>query len=281
MHGFAIQLGGELRKLCARKRTHLGFAVFAAIAILVPIVFEFEIVRGFVVRFIEQRAQSPAEYFSGLTLALLTMRMTILLAGSLFVALVAGDIVAKEVEDGTIRMLLARPASRSRVLAVKFAATSLYTCVLTVFIGLAALASGFAHEGAGGLLAIAPQERIVAFHSFHDGLIRYLAALPLLALSLHCIAAVAFMFSCGKARPASAAIGALSIFYFDFAIRTIPFFERFEPYLITTRISAWMQVFQPVIPWARIVEDYALLLALDAALLIAGWLMFQERDLKT
>ncbi len=281
MNSFAIQLGGELRKMFARKRTYLGFGAFAALVFLMPILFEIEGVKRLIVQLIEKRGHPSGEYFSGLTLALLSMRTTILLVGVLFVALVAGDVVSEEAEDGTLRMLLARPVSRSRILAVKFAATSLYTCVLTVFIGLAALASGLVHQGAGGLLAIGPQERIVAFYPFHEGLIRYLITLPLLALSLHCVTATAFMFSCGKAKPAAAAVATLTIFYSDFAVRTIPFFEPFEPYLLTTRISAWMQVFQPAIPWAQIVEDYALLLALDATLLIAGWLMFQERDLKT
>ena len=280
MNGFAIQLGGELRKMFARKRTYLGFGVFAALVFLMPLLFEMEGVKRLIVQLIEKRGHSAGEYFSGLTLALLAMRTTMLLVGVLFVALVAGDVVSKEAEDGTLRMLLARPVSRSRILAVKFSATSLYTCVLTVFIGLAALASGLAHTGRGGMLAIGPQEKIVAFYPFHEGLLRYLTTLPLLALSLHCVAAAAFMFSCGKAKPVTAAVTALSIFYFDFAVRSIPFFDPFEPYLLTTRISAWMQVFQPAIPWARIVEDYALLLALDATMLIVGWLMFQERDLK-
>ena len=47
------------------------------------------------------------------------LRTTVLLIGTLFVALVAGDIVAKEVEDGTLRVLPCQPISRLRVLTVK------------------------------------------------------------------------------------------------------------------------------------------------------------------
>ena len=280
MNRCALQLGLELRKLFARKRTLLGFGAFAFVEMLIPALFELEKVKRPLRQLIEQRGYAFDEYFSGLTLALLTLRTTILLLGALYVALVAGDIVAKEVEDGTMRMLLSRPVSRFRVLAVKFTATSLYTCALVLFIGCAALASGFAHEGPGGLMALGPQEKIVAFHPAHAGLIRYFTMLPLLALSLHCIAAAGFMFSCANVKPAAATIATLSIFFFDLVIRTFPFFDSLEPWLITTRISVWMQVFQPDIPWARIVEDYALLLALDATFLITGWLLFEERDLK-
>ena len=37
------------------------------------------------------------------------------LLGGLFLALVSGDVVSKEVEDGTMRMMLCLPASRWRI----------------------------------------------------------------------------------------------------------------------------------------------------------------------
>ena len=70
-------------------------------------------------------------YFSGATLGLLMLMWTTFLLGALYLALVAGDVVAKEVEDGTLRMILCRPISRLRVGFLKYSACVLYTFALT------------------------------------------------------------------------------------------------------------------------------------------------------
>lgn len=280
MRGFGHQLRGELRKLFARRRTHLGFAAFTVVALLMPALLKLEAAQRFLRRLIEEHFYAFDEYFSGPTLALLTLRTTVLLLGALYVALVAGDLVAKEVEDGSMRLLLSRPVSRFRVLAPKFAALSIYTFALTTFIGLAALASGWLHGGAGGLLALGPFEQLIAFHPLGEGLSRYLIALPLLALSLHSVAALGFMFSCFRMKPAAASAATLAICFTDFVLRTLPFFAPFERWFLTPRLGVWLQVFQPGIPWAHIVETCAVLFALDATWLIAGWLVFEESDIR-
>ncbi len=68
---------------------------------------------------------------------------------ALFLALVAGDVVSKEVEDGTLRMMLCRPISRTRILTVKVIVSLLYTIVLTFFVGLTALAVGIDEQRPG------------------------------------------------------------------------------------------------------------------------------------
>ena len=60
----------------------------------------------------------------------------------LYVALVGGDLVAKEAEDGTLRMILSRPISRFRLLFVKWLAGVIFAAVLVLVLGGTAL--GFA-----------------------------------------------------------------------------------------------------------------------------------------
>ncbi|MEA3213197.1 MAG: type transport system permease protein [Chthoniobacter sp.] len=278
---FWLQLNGELRKLFARKRTHLGFVVFGGVALLMPLLLELPKVKNTFRLLIEQRGRSFDEYFSGLTIAFLTMRATILLIGALYVALVAGDIVAKEVEEGTIRMLLSRPISRVRLLGLKYLSAACYTAVLIVFIGLCAVATGFAYERGSGILALGAQEQIFVFHPLGAGFARYLSALPLLFVSLLTITSTAFCFSCFEMKPAAASVSTMSIFFVDIVFRSLPFFESIEPYFITSHMSAWMQVFQLEIPWPRIIHDFTLLLAADATLFVLGWMNFETRDFKT
>ena len=274
------QFRGELRKLAARKRTWLGFGVFAAIELIMTALLQFPNVHAGFHPLIESRGYAFRDYFSGLTIALLTMRTTAFFIGALFLAMVGSEIVAKEVEDGALRMSLCRPVRRSRLLALKYSAIALYTAALGLFIGLFALGVGLLFTGTGGFFAFGFQDHVSTFHPFREGLVRFLAAVPLLALSLLTITSLGFLCSCCDMKPAAAAVSTLAIFLTDLVFRATPFFDSIQSWFLTTRMSAWMQVFQPQIPWLKIAEDYTLLLSLDASFFIIGWMIFEHRDLK-
>ena len=93
----------------------------------------------------------------------------VLLPG-LFLALVAGDMVSKEVEDGTMRMMLCRPVSRWRLGVLKYLACVVYTFALTAFYGLSALAAGTLYQGTGGLFAAWPPVHLFALYEPGPGL---------------------------------------------------------------------------------------------------------------
>ena len=67
------------------------------------------------------------EYISALTVAVIMLIPQVALLMPLYAALVGGDLVAKEAEDGTLRMILSRPISRFR-LAVREMARRRHLC---------------------------------------------------------------------------------------------------------------------------------------------------------
>ncbi len=277
---FLNQLGNELLKLFARKRTHLGFAFFLLVEFLILFLLNRPGPKEHFRRMIQQNGYGFEQYFSGLTLGLQMVMWTTFFLGGLYLALVAGDVVAKEVEEGTMRMTLCRPVSRQRLIGLKYAACLLYTLAFTLFIGLSALATGALAHGWGGLFVLAPFEQIFALYPPGVGLLRYLAALPLLALCLASVTSLGFLFSCCDMKPAAATIITLSIFFLDSVFRNIPYFETLKPYFITTHMSTWLNVFINYIPWWKMTEDYAYLLGLDATLLVIATAIFAQRDFK-
>ncbi|MEA3206947.1 MAG: type transport system permease protein [Chthoniobacter sp.] len=278
---FLPQLRGELRKLFARKRTYIGFGAFLVVEIIVLVLFQLPKVQRSYRHMIEQAGYGFEEYFSGLTLAFLILTSTIFLLGALYLALVAGDVVSKEVEEGTMRMMLCRPVSRMRMLAIKYLACVIYTFALIFFIGLTALAAGIARQGYGGLFVFAPLEGIFALYERGPGLARYLGALPLLGLSLLAITSLGFTLSCFNMKPAAATIVTLTLFFVDFIFKGIPYFESLRGWFLTAHMATWTSVFRPHIPWPQMAEDYAYLLAVDLTLVIIGMVNFQQRDFKS
>lgn len=279
MNLFLLQLSGELKKMFARKRTYVGFGVFLAMEGLVLFFINQPHPRAFFRRMIEQNGFSFDRYFSGLTLGFFMVFFTFI-PQILFIALVSGDIVAKEVEEGTLRMILCRSVSRGRIILLKYISCVIYTFVFIFFIGITALAAGVLYRGVGGLFVFAQFEKIFVLYETGPGLARYFCALPLLALSLTTVTSLGFMFSCFNMKPATATVIALAIIFLDFIFRNNPVFESLQPYFITTHISAWLQIFiTPVHMW-DIIEHYAYLLAFDATFFVIGMAAFQRRDFK-
>jgi ABC-2 type transport system permease protein len=281
MAQFFVQLGGELQKLFARKRTYLGFAAFLALELVILLIFLRPRTQQRWQRMLEGAGYGFGDYFSGTTLAFQMVIWTAFILGGLFVALVSGDIVAKEVEEGTMRMTLCRPISRVRIGLLKYCACVIYTMVLIAFIGLSALAVGTLKEGVGGFFVLQPLVGLFQMYDTQAGLIRYLSALPLLGFSMVSVASLGFMLSCFNMKPAAATICTLTYFLADMIFRGIPYFEDIKGWFITSHTEAWYHVLRSPIPLQRMIEDYAYLAGINATFVVIGVLVFQSRDFKS
>ncbi len=280
MNLFLLQLRGELRKLFGRKRTYIGFGAFVAVELIVLILFQRPKVQGWFRSTIERAGYGFEYYFSGLTLAFLILTATFLLT-MLYLALVGGDIVSKEVEDGIMRMVLCRPVSRVRILLVKYCACVIYTFALIFFIGTSALLVGIIQRGTGGLFVLAPEEKIFALYGWGEGLLRFYAGLFFYAASFLSITTLGFALSCCNMKPAAATVVTLSVFVVDWIFHHLPYFESIKHWFITKNMASWANIFQPSVPVMSMLEDYAYLLGVNGTLIVLGVLVFQSRDFKS
>ena len=280
MSPFLRQLYYELLKLFARKRTYLGFAAFLIIELLILMGLHTPHAHHMFLRAMMGYGLDFSHYFSGLTLAYVMMSYTAFILGSLYLALVCGDIISKEVEDGTMRMVLSRPVSRGRILLLKLLACAVYTFSLVLFIVVSSLVVGIADRGFGGLIVVVPWEHVFGFYEGGPGLLRFAYAGGILGLLMMTFAALGFMFSCFNLKPATATILTLSIYLFDSIIRGVPYFDNLQDYLLTHHMAMWIQVFQPTIPWSNIGHSILYLGSFDLLFISIGTWYFARRDFK-
>ena len=280
---FLQQLTGELRKLFARPRTWMGYGAFLALEILVLVVYKLESTQNVYRRGFEQNGLEFGTYYSSLTVTFTIMLASMFTLGSIYFALVAGDIVAKENEDGNLRMVFARPISCLRLLLVKYSAICLYTFTFVFFVGISGYAMAVAAVGLdGGLFVMEPKMKVfAAYPDWSEGAMRLTLSAAGIGISMITLSSIAFMFSCFKIKPAAATIITLTILFIDFILQEFPFFKPYASYFITYRMSAWVFLMEQYISWPKIIESYALLLGLNASLFTIGWLAFQTRDFKT
>jgi ABC-2 type transport system permease protein len=196
---------------------------------------------------------------------------------------VAGDIVAKESEDGNLRLVLSRPVSRLRVLVLKYVAIVIYTITFVLFVGVTGYLMSVAAVGWGGGMFIWNYEmKVFAFYpEWGEGAVRLVLAAVLIGVSMCTLSTLGFMFSCLKVKPASASILTLSVLFVDFVLLRFPFFRPYEEYFITHRMSTWVYALENHLSWAKLAESYAFLGGLNVTLFVVGWMAFQMRDFKT
>ena len=180
MRMFMTQLGGELRKLFSRRRTYIGYIVFLVFEAVILFVFQLEKSKEGFGELMGQNGLAFEKYYSSLTITYLVMGLSMFLMGSIYFALVSGDIVAKESEDGNLRLVLSRPVSRLRVLLLKYAAVLIYTVSFVFFVGITGyLMSVMALGWDGGLFILNLKMKVFAFYpEWGDGAWRLVLAVP-------------------------------------------------------------------------------------------------------
>jgi len=284
MNLFLRQLGWELFRLFARRRTYIGFGVFLAVEILFYILWTRERSEAQMEAFIGRVAGGFDEYFSALTLAFLIVVFTMLLLGVVFVSLIAGDILAKETEDGNLRLLLVRPISRFRLLLVKFLSCQIYTTVLFLFVGVTALAVGVLGRGwGGGMLVWTPDLPRVSLFEWDEGMRRYFLAILGFSVIYLPVTGIAFFLGCFRIKPAAATIVTVAVCVADRVLASIPLpaFDPYRDYFLTSRMSAWLLLLHQEIPWAQFLSQAAWLIGFGATGFVLGWIVFERRDVKS
>lgn len=271
---------GELLKLFARRRTYIGFGAFVVLQILV-----FLLIKKFGLptqRLIAGAGENVDYYLSALTVASFVMGVSVFLLGALFLSLVAGDIVAKEGEDGHMRLLLARPVSRFRLLFLKYLTCTGYAIFLIQFLAWTAFLLGITLRGwGGGYFALVPEVSVIAFYDWGPGLQRYALSSVFLGVSMTTISSIAFFLSCFRIKPAAATIGALSYILVDFIIRTGGFMDSYQHLLITKHMAVWGRILAETIDWPLVWRGYAVIFAVNITLFTLGYAVFESRDLKS
>ena len=277
---FLAQLKNELWKLFGKRRTYIGFGAFLLAQTLMLLAFKYTRWQADFEKLLNGNGYLAAEFISVLTVSVVMLIPQIMLLMPLYATLVGGDLVAKEAEDGTLRMILSRPISRVRLLFVKWVAGIIFAGALVLALGLTA--PGFASLlfPWKGMFVFSPGQAFCVLTA-HEGLIRFIFSLLFMAVNASVMMSVAFMFSCFNMKPAAATILALSFLFVSMVMENIPFFDRYEDWFITHHFKCWLLIFRDPAPWAQICQSEIILFAVSATAFVIGALAFQVRDIKS
>ncbi len=273
--------GNEFIKTYLKWRTYIGFI---AILILVPLVefaMKWQGAAGFrsLTRGLEQNFFIVGNLFNGYFVTHLIMN-SLWVHVPFLISLVAGDQLAGEATAGTFRLLLIRPVSRTTILRAKYLTTLLYALTLVAFLALLSVGLGLMLFGSGDLLVLQPGRTLVIIASAELPW-RFLIAFGLATWSMWCVASLAFLFSSLVENAIGPIIGTMAVIVVFLVVSNLPveIFSSVKPYLFTTYLNAWQQIFDDPVPWSEVLSSALRLGGFIIGFYVVTWYIFLKKDI--
>jgi ABC-2 type transport system permease protein len=257
----------ELRKLRFQKRTYLGLGA----AVAVPVIF---------VVATSLRNGGPEDVAFGryIHTSGLAIPLVLLLFGAIWMfphitALVAGDIVASEDHNGTLKTVLTRSVGRGQIFAGKTLAAASYAITAIILSGTVATAAGCLESGFNPLTSLSGTRvsAPTALGLVGASLLVYL--MPILA-----VACIGLLLSTVTRNSAAAVVGTLMVSLMIQLVGILPGLGGLHPYLLSTQFNAWQGLLRTPADWAPIIRSAWVCSLYGLPALAAAYLVFLRRD---
>lgn len=259
----------ELRKLVAQKRTYIGLVL----AVIFPLIFV--VVESLRTHHGHEGGNVFAHEISqsGLATPVLVLLWTSVFLLPLIASLVAGDIVAAEDGNGTLKTILTRSVDRAQVIVAKTLTALLYALLATFAFALVGTVAGVAAWGFhpvitfSGTLVSAPKALllIVASYAFY-------------LIPLSAVVAIGVLLSTVTRNSAAAVVATLGFTLLLGLVTLIPGLEAIKPYLLTQQYEAWQGLLATPTNWAPILHSAWVCAIYGVPALIGAYLVFLRRD---
>lgn len=233
----------ELYKIFRRPRTYIAFGATAILIVLMQ--FGLKIDGQEYADFMLQSVGNfdvQGKLLNGYLVCYIILQL-MLVHVPLLVTLVSADMISGEANIGTLRLLLAKPYSRSSVILAKFFATCIYTLLLLIWVALLTLFVSMLVFGTSDLFLM-KSEYIVLIKQ-DDVFWRYCCAFGFAFVALITVASVGFFLSAFTENSIGPIVTTMSVIILFTVLGTLnlPVFQTITPYLFTTHMVIWKEFF--------------------------------------
>jgi ABC-2 type transport system permease protein len=236
----------ELYKIFRKPRTYLAFAIIAAFIFLIQLGL---LVNGkdwmkFMLGSLDETMNIDYnKLINGYAVCFFVLNL-LLVHVPILVALVAGDVVSGEASMGTLRLLAAKPVSRTQIILAKYFATAVYVFALLFWIAVVSLVISIAVFGQNDLI-VAKENGLQLIES-SDVLWRYFCAFGFAFIAMMVVAAISLLLSVlseNSIGPIVATVGIIIVCTLVSEME-IPIYQKYiKPYLFTTYMLGWKGFF--------------------------------------
>jgi ABC-2 type transport system permease protein len=266
-------LRSELRLISVRRRNQVGLAALVAVPVILAVALKVSAPRtdrpggGGGPDFLTQVTGN------GFFVALAALGVELTLFLPIAVAMLAGDAVAGEANAGTLRYLLAVPAGRTRLLAVKYTGILYGAFLAPLVVAASGLIIGLILFGGGPVTLLSGAQV-----SFADGLLRLLGVCLYLGVCLAALGAIGLFLSTLTEQPMGATIALTMLTVASFVLGQINQVDWLHPYLLTQHWNDFGELLRDPVSLGALRPGLQSAAAYVVIFLAAAWASFSNRD---
>ena len=259
----------ELRKLVSQKRTYMGLGL----AVILPLIFVI------VQNLHQHRGRNGDSIFasqisqSGLATPVLMLLFESVFFLPLIASLVAGDIVAAEDGNGTLKTILTRSVNRGQVFAAKVLAAITYGAIAVFLSAGVATVGGVASWGFNQITTFSGSVVPAS-----EGLLLVFAANACYLIPLLTVVCIGVLLSTATRNSTASVVGTVGLVILLFILAGIPGLEGIKPYLLTEQFQNWQGLLRTPTDWAPIWHSLWVCALYAIPALFAAYLVFLRRD---
>lgn len=263
IRGFGRFLAAELRLLFGRRRNQLGMAVLAAVPLIMAIALR-----------VGGGSLSGLLMGNGLVVPVMALMAEAPFFLPLAVSMLAGDAIAGEANQGTLRYLLTVPAGRSRLLAVKFCSLVI-GCLAGVGIvaGVGTLA-GIVLLGAGPSWTMSGSQISFSAALGRVGLISLYSVLLLLAL-----ASIGLLISTITDQPLGATVAIMIVNILSWIALGVAQLSWLHPFLLSKWVMSFTDLLSDPMMTTDVVSGMLVATSYIVVFTLAAWARFTRKDI--
>jgi ABC-2 type transport system permease protein len=266
-------IGVELRKLLTRPRTWASVLLLCLLPVLVAILLA-------VTRIAPRPGEGPtllsAVLGNGQLYPAAALGIVLPFFLPIAIAVMAGDAVAGEASAGTLRYLLIRPVSRTRLLVAKLVSILVFTLLAVVAVAVTGYAAGVTLLGT----STAATTTTLSGTSLGATDLAWRTGVMVLYIgwSMVGVAAVSLMLSTMTDSPLVAALGGLAALVSSSVLVALDAAGPVRDLLPTRYWLAWVDLFRDPVLWHDVVRGSAVQGVYVMVLLGVAWANFATRD---
>lgn len=259
----------ELRLIAGRRRNQAGLVVLGLVPVVIAIA-------------VKVSAPEPGDgpnftadvTSNGLFVPLAALTIETVMFLPLAIAMVAGDAIAGEANQGTLRYLLTVPVQRARLLATKYVSLVVAACWGILAVAVTGAVVGLALFGGGPMTTLSGSQL-----SMTAAVGRLLLVILYLTAALSALAAVGLLFSTMTEQPIAVTIAVMILNILMWILEGINQVSWLHPYLLVDHIQTFGDLLRDPISWDGPVRGLLVFAAYAAIAWLLAWARFAGKDI--
>ncbi len=224
------------------------------------------------------------QFVDGMFFARMAAIPTFMMIMPIFVSTLAGDIIAGEIQDGSLKLYLARPRSRIRLVASKMLAIFVVTLIYCLYFSALCLIIGIIFFGKPVDSQLIYMRGMglgnsIVLMTLGNAMLRYLLMTLYYSFSLMALAAIVLFLSTIFNRMTAATVSGITLYFVCYIIERLPFAEKIAPYMLS-RVMNYPDLYLLNIPMGRFSANMAALSIYIAFFLMLSMISFSMKDIK-